>query len=71
VGRPLHTTMRISPDLKEIIQFWRNPGERECDAILRILDEKTEKIKSQAIEIDRLRGRIKELEVRNQPTNQQ
>jgi hypothetical protein len=62
-GRPLgwhkqdgvFTTIRVSDNLKEILDLELKPGERYSDTVQRMLYEKTQKIQALTQEIDRLR----------------
>jgi hypothetical protein len=62
-GGSLHYFIRISDNLREFINLERRIGERDCDTISRILQEKTERIKSLVIENDQFREQIKELKL--------
>jgi hypothetical protein len=69
-GRPIRwhkqdgvfTTIRVSDDLKEILDLEHKPEERYSDTVQRMLYEKTQKIQALTQENDRLKGLIGESE---------
>ena len=75
VGRPVGwrkedrvvTTMRVSENLKTIVDIEHKPGERACDTVERMLYERAQTIQALRKEIDSLQSQV-ENSLRHQGT---